>query len=137
VEVLDYLTVTEAGRVLNPQGFEQQVQGGVAQGLGYALSEDMRIEQGRVLAGSFATYVIPTALDVPEIAVRAAEIVEPSGPFGMKGVGEVGFNGPLPAVAGAVKDACGADVRRAPLTPERVLAAMPRTRRTRRKEDGK
>lgn len=124
VEVVDYVAVTEAGRVLNPQAFEQQVQGAVAQGLGYALCEDMRIRDGRVLANNLATYIIPTALDVPDMRCASAEIVEPSGPFGMKGVGEVGFNGPLPAVAGAVQDACGVDIRRAPLTAENVLTAM-------------
>lgn len=129
-EVLDYLAVTEAGRVLNPQTFEQQVQGAVVQGLGYALTEDMRLEEGRIRADSLTTYVIPTALDAPEVTGLAAEVEEPSGPFGLKGVGEVGFNGPLPAVAGAVQDACGADVRRAPLTAERVLAAMNGRRRS-------
>ncbi|MEG6552612.1 molybdopterin cofactor-binding domain-containing protein, partial [Desulfocurvibacter africanus] len=109
VEVADYIAVTEAGRVLNPQTFEQQVQGAMAQGLGYALCEDMRIKEGRVLANNLATYIIPTALDVPDMHCASAEIDEPSGPFGMKGVGEIGFNGPLPAVAGAVQDACGAD----------------------------
>ncbi|MFO7597242.1 MAG: xanthine dehydrogenase family protein molybdopterin-binding subunit [Desulfocurvibacter africanus] len=129
VEVVDYIAVTEAGRVLNPQTFDQQVQGAMAQGLGYALCEDMRIKDGRVLANNLATYIIPTALDVPDMHCKSAEIVEPSGPFGMKGVGEIGFNGPLPAVTGAVQDACGADVRRAPLTAENVLTAM-RARRT-------
>lgn len=126
VEVRHYLAVTEAGRVLNPQSFEQQVHGAVAQGLGYALSEDMRIHNGRVGADSLTTYVIPTALDTPDITSLACDVEEPSGPFGMKGVGEVGMNGPLPAVANAVHAACGADVRQSPLTPERVLKAMPR-----------
>lgn len=124
VEVPEYLTITEAGRVLNPQSFAQQVEGAVAQGLGYALLEDMRFDQGRVRANNLATYIIPTSQDIPEISVLSSETVEPSGPFGMKGVGEVGLNGPLPAVANAVNAACGADIRQAPLSPERVLRAM-------------
>jgi CO/xanthine dehydrogenase Mo-binding subunit len=129
VEVCRYLAVTEAGRVLNPQSFAQQVHGAVAQGLGYALSEDMHIQDGRVRANSLTTYIIPTALDVPDMVSLACDVEEPSGPFGMKGVGEVGMNGPLPAVANAVHAACGADVHQAPLTPERVLKAMKRRKK--------
>jgi CO/xanthine dehydrogenase Mo-binding subunit len=129
VEVCHYLAATEAGRVLNPQAFEQQVHGAVAQGLGYALSEDMHIQDGRVRADSLTTYVIPTALDVPDMVSPACDVEEPSGPFGMKGVGEVGMNGPLPAVANAVHVACGADVCQTPLTPERVLKAMKRRKK--------
>ncbi|SMP79610.1 xanthine dehydrogenase, molybdenum binding subunit apoprotein [Desulfonatronum zhilinae] len=129
VEVCRYLAVTEAGRVLNPQAFEQQVHGAVAQGLGYALSEDMHIQEGRVLADTLTTYIIPTALDVPDMVSPACDVEEPSGPFGMKGVGEVGMNGPLPAVANAAHAACGADVCQAPLTPERVLKAMKRRKK--------
>ncbi len=129
VQVCRYLAVTEAGRVLNPQAFDQQVHGAVAQGLGYALSEDMHIQEGRVRADTLTTYIIPTALDVPDMLSLACDVEEPSGPFGMKGVGEVGMNGPLPAVANAVHAACGADVCQAPLTPERVLKAMKRRKK--------
>lgn len=123
VEVEHYLAATEAGRVINPQSFDQQVQGAVAQGLGYALSEDMKFQEGRVRADSLATYVMPTSLDVPDIVSLPCQVEEPSGPFGLKGVGEVGMNGPLPAVANALAS-CGIDVRHAPLTPERVLEAL-------------
>jgi CO/xanthine dehydrogenase Mo-binding subunit len=129
VEVKKYLAVTEGGRVLNPHTFEQQVQGAVAQGLGYALTEDMHFSKGRVLANTLATYVMPTSVDVPKIVSLACELEEESGPFGMKGIGEVGFNGPLPAVANAVHEAVGADVRHAPITPERVLGAMTRRKK--------
>ncbi len=122
--VAEYVAVTEAGRVLNPQAFAQQVQGAVAQGIGYALSEGLRIREGRIQNPDFATYLLPTAPDLPDIAVIAAEAHEASGPFGMKGVGEVGTNGPLPAIAGAVADACGVRFARSPLTPERILCAM-------------
>lgn len=128
VEVCHYLAVTEAGRVLNPQSFEQQVHGAVAQGLGYALSEDMLINNGRVHASSLATYIIPTAVDVPEIQSWTCDVEESSGPFGMKGVGEVGMNGPLPAVANALYS-CGANIFHAPLTPERVLFALTRRKK--------
>lgn len=127
VDVKAYLAATEAGRVLNPQGFEQQVQGAVAQGIGYALSEEVRLEQGRILTPDLATYIIPSARDIPEMSSLAVEMEEPTGPYGMKGVGEVGTNGPLPAIAGAVARACGVGgLCRAPLTAERVLEALQR-----------
>ncbi|MHB8769995.1 MAG: xanthine dehydrogenase family protein molybdopterin-binding subunit [Syntrophales bacterium] len=125
VTVDSYLAVTEAGRVLNPQGVEQQVQGAVAQGIGYALCEEVRLAEGRILTPDLATYVIPGATDLPEILSLAVETAEPTGPYGMKGVGEVGIDGPLPAIANAVADACGIAITRAPLTAERVLEALP------------
>jgi CO/xanthine dehydrogenase Mo-binding subunit len=124
VEVKEYLAVTEGGRVLNPQAYEQQIQGAVAQGIGYALCEEVQLRQGRILTPDFATYILPTAADIPEIASLAVETWEDSGPYGMKGVGEVGINGPLPAIANALAGACGIRISRAPITAERLLAAL-------------
>lgn len=124
VEVTSYLSVTDCGRVINPRIYEQQMQGGIAQGLGYALYEDFKIEQGRVQTPDLATYIIPTAQDLPEIETLAMEIPEPSGPFGLKGAGEIAIDGPLPALANAVADAIGKRIFRSPLTAERVLLAM-------------
>jgi len=124
INVEAYLAATEAGRVLNPQAFEQQVHGAIAQGIGYALSEEVLMQEGRIVNPDFATYIIPGALDIPEMVSLAVETYEPTGPYGMKGVGEVGMNGPLPAIAGALADACGVHMTRSPLTAERVLAAL-------------
>ncbi len=124
VAVKAYLAVTEAGRVLNPQGFEQQVQGAIAQGIGYALCEEVKLAEGRILTPDFATYIIPGTLDIPEMTSLAVEACEPSGPYGMKGVGEVGINGPLPAIAGAVSGACCIGITRAPLNAERIMEAL-------------
>lgn len=126
IEVRGYAAVTEAGRVLNPQTFTQQVQGAVAQGIGYALYEEIITEEGRLLTPDFTTYHIPGTLDVPEINSQIVETWEPSGPYGMKGVGEVGVNGPLPAIANALADACGLQITRSPLTAQRVLDALAR-----------
>ena len=124
--VVDYLAVTDGGRVLNPATFMQQVQGGVAQGLGYALMEDVVIRDGRVLTQDFTTYLIPGSLDVPDIvSVAVEDHPEETGPFGMKGIGEVAMNGPLPAVANAVFDACGIRIRQGPITAERIWSAIP------------
>ncbi|QGY41869.1 molybdopterin-dependent oxidoreductase [Pseudodesulfovibrio cashew] len=123
VSVSDYVAFTDGGRVLNPQNFEQQVQGAVAQGLGYALWEDCFAEGGRLLTTDLSNYVIPGAGDLPDIESHAVETEEQSGPFGMKGIGEVGMNGPLPAVASALLR-MGLPMTRAPFTPERILAAF-------------
>jgi len=121
--VVDYVAFTDGGRVLNPQNFEQQVQGAIGQGLGFALSEDVKTKSGHLRSTDLCTYVIPSAPDLPDIESHAVETIEHSGPFGMKGIGEVGLNGPLPAVASALI-AAGLPMNRAPLTAERVLAAM-------------
>ncbi|HEX9078723.1 MAG TPA: molybdopterin cofactor-binding domain-containing protein [Desulfuromonadaceae bacterium] len=125
IRVADYLAATDGGRVINPVMFDQQVHGGVAQGLGYALSEELVTREGKVVSKDLSTYLVPGAMDLPEIVslpYRHSE--EETGPFGMKGVGEVSLNGPLPAVANALADACGVRLRQAPLTPVRVLAAL-------------
>lgn len=124
VDVKDYLAVTEAGRVLNPRNFAQQVQGAVAQGIGHALSEELRLREGQILNPDFARYLIPTSLDLPAIQSLEVETVEETGPFGMKGVGEVGVNGPLPAIAGAIEDALGLRLHQGPFKPQRVLAGL-------------
>lgn len=129
VDVREYLAVTDGGNVINPGMFHQQVQGGVAQGIGYALMEDFVVRQGEVKTGDFTTYLIPGSRDIPEIVslIHAGE-AEETGPFGMKGIGEVAMNGPLPAIANAVADACGGRVCHGPVTPERVLSALITTR---------
>jgi len=126
VRVCDYLAVTDGGRVLDRSCFDQQAQGGAAQGLGYALFEDFRLERGRILTRDLSTYLLPGALDLPDIVSLAAAGNEETGPRGLKGVGEVGFDGAAPAVAAAIADACGLRLRHLPFTPERVLAALRR-----------
>jgi CO/xanthine dehydrogenase Mo-binding subunit len=121
VEVVSYLAVSDCGMVLNPCIYEQQIQGAVAQGIGYAVSEEFLVDRGRTVTKELSTYLIPTALDVPDIVSMPLQLYEQTGPFGLKGVGEVAVNGPLPAIANAVADALGRRVLRFPLTPERVL----------------
>lgn len=124
IRVCDYVAATDGGKVLNPCQFDQQIQGGVAQGLGYALMEDVERQEGQVLSRDLATYLIPAAPDVPDIHSCRQEGNEATGPFGLKGVGEVAMNGPLPAVANGLDDGCGVRLCHAPLTPERVLLAL-------------
>ncbi len=124
IEVKEYIAKTEAGHVLNPHTFTQQVHGAIAQGIGYALFEEIVTKDGRLMTPDFTTYHIPCAPDVPEMRSQIIETWEPSGPYGMKGVGEVGSNGPLPAIANALADACGVQMTCSPLSPERVLLAL-------------
>lgn len=123
VTLLALHSVVEGGAVLNPQGVEQQIQGATAQGAGLALWEDLGLAKGRMAAGDLSTYLIPTALDLPDIGCEAVSGHEPSGPFGLKGLGEVGVHGPPAALAGAVEDALGLCLRRLPVSPEEVLRA--------------
>jgi CO/xanthine dehydrogenase Mo-binding subunit len=124
VQVCAYLACSDAGRVLNPLDYHGQVQGAVAQGLGWALTEDLRFEQGRLLNPTFQEYLLPTALDLPEILSIAVDGVEETGPYGMKGIGEVASNGPAPALASALEEALGRCPQGPPFTAERVLALL-------------
>ena len=121
-----YLTCTDAGRIMNPHVYEQQIQGGVIQGMGYALWEDFRITEGAVVTKNLSTYILPTSMDVPDVLSVPVETYEKSGPFGMKGVGEIGIIATLPCIANAVAIAIGFRLCDAPLTPERVLVALRR-----------
>ncbi len=124
VSVAAYLAACDCGRLLNPALWRQQMEGALAQGLGYALMEDFATAGGLPRTPDLATYILPTALDVPGLASLAIETFEPAGPLGSKGAGEIGIDPVLPALAAAVGQACGARPREFPLTPERVLALI-------------
>jgi CO/xanthine dehydrogenase Mo-binding subunit len=125
--VCQLLSCIDAGRVLNPQLYEQQVQGGAAQGLGYALFEEFTVNQGRIRTGDLSTYILPTALDVPDMLTVPISSHEPAGPFGMKGIGEIGIDGVLPAIANALAAATGCRIGGGTLNAEKVLAALRQT----------
>ncbi|RJR25294.1 MAG: xanthine dehydrogenase family protein molybdopterin-binding subunit [Desulfobacteraceae bacterium] len=124
IEVKCYLAITDCGRILNPQAFEQQIHGGIAQGLGYALCEELKVDHGMILTPDLGTYIIPTSMDLPDMESSAVELHEENGPFGLKGAGEIAVNGPYPAVANAIADACGIRILEGPMTAERVLGAL-------------
>jgi CO/xanthine dehydrogenase Mo-binding subunit len=125
--VCDMLNCVDAGRILNPQAYEQQVQGGAAQGLGYALFEEFVVSGGRILTSDFSTYILPTSLDVPDMATLPVTPNEPDGPFGMKGVGEIAIDGVFPAIANALADAIGSRITSGTMSAEKVLTALQRT----------
>ena len=116
----------DAGRVINPTTGEGQVEGGVVQGLGYALVEEHALQDGRILNDQFSTYIIPTPLDTPEIRALLVEHPYPWGPFGAKGLGETPIIAVAPAVTAAIQHATGARLSEIPATPERVWTALRR-----------
>lgn len=125
IRVNRYVAVHDVGRALNRAVVEGQIQGAVAQGMGFALSEEVRIDaDGGVLTTGFADYRVPTATDVPPIEVILVECPDPNGPYGAKGVGEVGIVPVAGALANAVADATGVRILHAPMTPPRVVAAL-------------
>lgn len=122
VRVVDYVGVVDCGTVANSNLARVQAEGGIAQGIGMALTEDVQYSPaGRMRTRSFMTYRLPTRLDVPSIRVDFVPSYETTGPFGAKSIGEVVINTPAPAIASAVAHACGHQVRELPITAEKVL----------------
>lgn len=125
VEVLHMVNALDVGRVLSPQPLKGQVYGGIAQGLGYALYEEILSDQGRCLNPGFTDYKIPTAVEMRfPIDLVFIETEDPNGPFGSKGVGEPGLVPTAPAIANAIFDALGVRMKQLPMTPERVSEAL-------------
>ena len=127
VEVKQVVAVHEVGRAINPLGVEGQIEGGIQQGLGHTLTEDLIVDEatGRTLNASFVDYKMPLAMDMPPIKTIILESApDPSGPFGAKGVGEDPIMAIGPAVVNAVYDSIGVRFREIPLTPEKVLQAL-------------
>ena len=125
VSVVRYVAAQDLGHAINPLGAEGQIQGGVVQGIGYALYEEIdHDESGRTKNANFTDYKLPTIGDVPPIETIIIEGHYGSGPYGAKGVGEANIVPPAPAIANAVFDAIGIRMRNLPLKPERVLEAI-------------
>jgi CO/xanthine dehydrogenase Mo-binding subunit len=125
VRVLRVISVHDVGKAVNMQQVTGQIEGCLAQALGYALLEDFRVRDGHVLTPYFSTYLLPTVLDMPEEIVPVVlELNDPHGPFGARGMAEMPFVPFAPAIASAIYDATGAWLRQLPMTPERVLSAL-------------
>ena len=125
VEVLDYKAVVDCGTPINPHLARIQAEGGIVQGIGMALSENVTYdEKGRIAENNFFQYKIPTRLDMGKLQVEFEASYEPTGPYGAKSIGEVVINTPSPAIAQAVARATGVWHRQLPITPEKVLMGM-------------
>lgn len=124
-EVIDYVAVVDCGTVINKNLAKIQVEGGIVQGIGMAMFEEVRhTDDGHMDTNTFMQYKIPARCDVGNVIVDFVETNEPTGPFGAKSVGEVVINTPLPAIQESVYNACGVRVNTLPITPEKVFMEM-------------
>lgn len=124
VQVLGMWAVHDVGRAINPRGVEGQIEGGIVQGLGQALMEEYHTEKGHATTHGFAKYILPTALDIPQINCRLVEDRDPKSPLGAKGIGEPALVPTAPAIMNAIYDAIGVRITSLPATPEKVLAGI-------------
>jgi xanthine dehydrogenase molybdenum-binding subunit len=124
VKILKYVAAHDVGRAINPMLLEGQVYGGAAMGIGYALTERLILQNGKVMNPNFLDYKMLTAKDVPNIEPIVVETDDPFGPFGAKGIGEPGLVPTAPAIANAIYDAVGVRIKDLPITPEKILTAL-------------
>jgi CO/xanthine dehydrogenase Mo-binding subunit len=124
VRVEDFVAVQEVGKVINPVLAGGQIEGGVAQGIGFALYEKVVWQEGRMVNAQMTNYVMPTSVDLPAIRVYFEEIPYGRGPAGAKGIGELPLDGTAPAIANAIAFATGVDVRQIPITAEALLEML-------------
>jgi nicotinate dehydrogenase large molybdopterin subunit len=124
VRVLGYAAAHDVGRAINPLRVEGQIQGGAYQGLGYALGEEIVVDDGQVASTLLASYLLPNAADLPDVRAIVVESGEGKGPFGARGIGEPPIGNPAATIANAVAAATGVRVTQLPITPERLLAAL-------------
>jgi len=124
VQVEQIVAVHDVGQVVNPGGTRGQIEGGTAMAIGYALMEELLVEQGKILNTSLESYLLPTSYDVPDIIFDIVELSDPEAPLGAKGVGEPPTRIAPAAIANAVADAIGAPITQLPITTESVLAAL-------------
>lgn len=120
VKVVQIATTQDVGRALNPLSVLGQIEGGIAQGLGLAIMEEIIVKDGVVLNPSFTDYLLPTALDAPVVVARLVEEPDPQAPMGAKGVGEPPCISVTPAIVAAIRDAVGKEIPRCPVRPQDI-----------------
>ncbi len=126
VKILDYVAVVDCGITINPALARIQTEGGIVQGIGHTLFENITYDRnGRPIESSFLQYKVPTRLDMGHLRVELENSYEPTGPFGAKSIGEIVINTPAPAIAHAIYRATGVWHRELPITPEKILMSMP------------
>lgn len=124
VKVLGFVSVADCGTVVNPIAAEGQQEGAIAQGIGYAMIERLMVENGRPLNPNFADYKLPCTLDMPPLKAAFADSYEPTGPFGAKGLGELGLDPTAAVLANAIHDACGVRISELPITAEKIYRGL-------------
>ncbi len=125
VRVVQVAAAQDAGRVVNPQGAEGQIEGGTAIGLGLALMEQLQVDGGVIRNASFTDYLVPTILDVPPVASELVEEPDPGAPYGVKGIGELSTVVATPAIVAALRAATGRALNRVPVTPDDLVGIRP------------
>jgi xanthine dehydrogenase D subunit len=120
VKVVALDTAQDVGKAINPVAVAGQIEGGSAQGLGLALMEEVMVEDGKIRNPSFTDYLIPTILDMPPVGITVLEYADPHAPYGLRGVGEPPAISSGPAIAAAVRQACGVALHRVPIRPEHI-----------------
>jgi xanthine dehydrogenase D subunit len=121
VRVVEIATTQEVGRAMNPLALEGQIQGGIAQGLGLALMEEIQVRDGELMNASFTDYLIPTVLDMPPVRIEITENPHPEAPYGLTGVGEPPAIASTPAIVAALRDASGRPLVRVPVRPDDIV----------------
>jgi CO/xanthine dehydrogenase Mo-binding subunit len=124
VKLLNFTTVHDTGQIINPLGHQGQINGGLVQGIGYALMEELRVEEGRVTTLSFGDYKIPTMRDIPPLKTVILGSDSGVGPYHIKGIGETPNTPTAAAIANAVEAACGVRIRDLPITAEKVYRVL-------------
>jgi xanthine dehydrogenase D subunit len=121
VRVVEIATAQDVGKALNPLAVEGQIEGGIAQGLGLALMEEVQLSEGKVRNPSFTDYLIPTILDMPPVRMEVLELPQPLAPYGLNGIGEPPTIASTPAILAALRDATGRKLPRVPVTPDALI----------------
>jgi CO/xanthine dehydrogenase Mo-binding subunit len=121
VRVVEVATTQDVGRAINPLAVEGQIQGGISQGLGLALMEEIQLKDGAVRNASFTDYLIPTVLDMPPVRLEIMETPHPHAPYGLNGVGEPPAIASTPAIVAALRDASGQELLRVPVRPADIV----------------
>ncbi len=124
VRVLRFVAAHDVGRAINPLGVEGQIEGAIAQGIGYALLEEMKLVRGRVVNPDFLDYRIPTAVDMAPVESILVEPDDPHGPYGAKSIGETALVPTAAAIGNAIYDATGVRMTDLPMTPDKILIAL-------------
>lgn len=123
-KVQDFMALQEVGRVIHPILAAGQIEGGVAQGIGYAIYEKIVWQEGRMMNGSMTNYIMPTSSDLPKIKVLFEEVPYEFGPRGAKGIGELPIDGPAPAILNAIVMATNTEIKSIPMLPEDLMKAL-------------
>ena len=122
VRVVEIATAQDVGRAMNPLAVEGQLEGGIAQGLGLALMEEIQLSEGRLRNASFTDYLIPTILDMPPVRASILELPQPEAPYGLNGIAEAPTIASTPAIVAAIRDASGRELTRVPVRPDEIVA---------------